>query len=824
MRLTDVVNQVRRRVSETITFIRHPDQVLLQRGRRKFQDVYEKAEFPGGKQGSGTQTPQEFEEEEVRVRPQLRQTPQNSDNNGGSHSQVVRSTQPQVSQQIERSAFPSRLPHSTETQPLEPGAKIRGGRGGEYQIVALLEENEIENRRVYQVVRVLNDKTILLKEYGLPKGNFSDREIEEYLSQFESLATLGISEEQGKKFRVLIPYDVIVDRQEKKCYLAIDPVVNSCSLRQWVNESGAITFTQTVKILDDILQTLWFLHSHRFRFGNGFQPGLAHRNLTPDSIQIAVDREQEPISPTPFSVYLADLALWEHLLARTPTTSTQFLGDQIQQDFRDLGYLCLYLLSAGKVDGDFGRAVDLLTIEDKLAVVTPFALEVFIRKLLGLEESFASAEEARQYLRNIKEEPAVPLETIFPEVEKSDKKKKGVTAFVLKILLLVIFVGLTGVLVKFLLEKFTNRSVQTVGLEGDEYECCLSEIGLGTGEQQARYATVRGSHWHDIFTERTGVFLVEPQNARDYPGGKTLRDELEKRHPELLKQYIYQCSATGEERDLCDRTTEEVFQDIEAKKIDFALLRERDNLPEQLEQQIVAYDVIVPVVAFSAYTRDMGIPQSWEGQISLEQLQDLYTGKSRRIKGKEIQEIYFSPRNYEFEIRQLFEEWLRQKSSNSEAAEEEVLSFRETYSEIIQKGRSLNTNILLERILRDFENEGIVSIGLTFLSSVFAQCSVYPLALADGDRVFQAIVQNNGRAITPKIDLCNDKGSYFPTFASSLRSGEFPFAYPLAVVYPKEGNGAEAGRKFAEMLKTDEGQYLMREMGLIPSRKLRRYE
>jgi hypothetical protein len=813
VRLTDVVNQVRRRISELTTFVRHPDRVLLQRGRRKLQDAYEKAEFPGAKQRSSSQTLQESDE--VRVSSPQRQGQQNS------HKFRA------VSPPIGRSTWSSLLEDSTEIKPLESGKEIGGGRGGRYQIVALLEENEVEKSRVYQAVQVLKDKTVLLKEYLLLKEDFSDHDAEEYLNKFEYLANLSITEEQGKKFRVLIPHDIIVDRPAQRCYLVTDPVENSQSLRDYIYKGGAISFVKTVKIVDDILQTLWFLHNHKFRFGDSFQSGLAHGNLSPDSIQIVLNREQEPISQTPFSVYLADLALWEHLFVRPPTSQNQFLDDQIQQDFRDLGYLCLYLLSGGKVDGDFGRAVDLLSIEDKLAFVAPSALDSFMRRLLGLEEPFSSAEEARKTLRKVEKKPAGELNSISSDIERKNQKKSQIISTFLKVLLLAVSAGLAGTLVRFLWERFYDPSDQPlIILENDRYGCCLSKVSPMGGEQEAKYAAVRSGHWHDILVERTGIFSVDSRNSQDYPRGKTLKDEIEERHPELLKQYEYQCDLQlewwQEQEDLCDRTSEEIVQDLEATKIDFALLRKRKNLPSKLEQQVVAYDVVVPVVAFSAYTRSQGVTQFLEGKIALEQLRDLYTGKSRTINGKEVQKVYFSPISYEVEVRQLFEEFLR-KGLSPEVAEKEVLGFRENYSKLIQQNKSLNINVLLEQILRDFENEKIVSMGLTFLSSVFAQCSVYPLAIVDGGQVFQAIVQNNGKPLTPEVDLCNDKGSYFPIFTSSLESGEFPFVYPLAVVYPKEGNGTDAGRRFAEMLQTDEGQYLLREMGLIPMRKLRQY-
>ncbi|MBD2576496.1 hypothetical protein [Oscillatoria sp. FACHB-1406] len=828
MRLTDVVNHVGSRVREVITFIRHPDQILLQTGRRKAQDVYEKAEFP--KLGQRSQDLASPESEASVTQPVTAPSSQEFiQSNRVSPGQPIVSEQPLLrSHPGISSPFYSSFMNLTETKPLEIGKEIRGGRGKRYEIVALLEDKGGQKKRIYQAVQALSERIVLLKEYLLLKENLSGREVEESLDRFEDLSNLNISEEQGKRFRIIVPQDIIVDRQEKRCYLVSEPLENCLTLREWLNATETITFHQTIKILDDILQTLWFIHNHKFRFGGNLKPSLAHKNLTPDSIKIVIHRTQEPISKTPFSVYLADLALWENLILSSATPQNQFnpiFDDPTLQDLIDLGYLCLYLLSRGRIDGDFGRAVDLQTIEDKIALISPSPLEFFIRKLLGLEEPFSSAEEARKYLRTIEDTPIVSLPEEAEEKKENREADRKIFRFIFKLLLFLGAIGLIALFLKFFWEKIFEKPEQQVAVQKDDrYECCFSKISLSQGKQKVKYATVRGSHWHNLFVETTGVFPIEPPNYKKYPDGKTLKDEIEQRYPTLSKQYIYQCSKerTKKSKDYCDRTTAKIIQDLISNKLDFALLRSSEKLPNQLTRQVIAYDVVVPVVAFSAYTRDKGIAQSLQGKISSEQLRSLYTEKSNTLPGQKIKDIYFSPGVYDLEIRQLFEEFL-QKKSTPNLAYQDVTSFRNKYSKIVKKSRNLTTNMLLERILSDFENEGKTSIALTFLSSVFAQCSVYPLAILEGERIFQSVVQNNNKPITPQIDLCNDKGSYFPTYTPALESGEFPLVYSLAVVYPKKGSGAEAGKKFAEMLKTDEGQYLIREMGLIPVRELRRY-
>ena len=116
-------------------------------------------------------------------------------------------------------------------------------------------------------------------------------------------------------------------------------------------------------------------------------------------------------------------------------------------------------------------------------------------------------------------------------------------------------------------------------------------------------------------------------------------------------------------------------------------------------------------------------------------------------------------------------------------------------------------------ILQDFENnQEKISISFDFLSRVYGQCSVYPLAVEG----VQPLIENNGNEINSKTDLC-DKGGYKPN-VDAFNSESYPLAYQLIVI-PSEDN-KEIGNRFANMLLTEEGQTLLKEAGLVPIRKL----
>jgi len=130
--------------------------------------------------------------------------------------------------------------------------------------------------------------------------------------------------------------------------------------------------------------------------------------------------------------------------------------------------------------------------------------------------------------------------------------------------------------------------------------------------------------------------------------------------------------------------------------------------------------------------------------------------------------------------------------------------------------KSLPDFELFRTILRDFESRQIGGIGFSSLSKIIGQCSVYPLAVQTSEnKAVQAVVLDDNRAISPTTDLCDKKGSYQPS-VELIKSGRYPLAYPIAIVYSRRNDQPAIGEKFAEMLKTREGQTLLRQTGLVP--------
>ncbi|MEO8891898.1 MAG: phosphate ABC transporter substrate-binding protein, partial [Coleofasciculaceae cyanobacterium] len=133
----------------------------------------------------------------------------------------------------------------------------------------------------------------------------------------------------------------------------------------------------------------------------------------------------------------------------------------------------------------------------------------------------------------------------------------------------------------------------------------------------------------------------------------------------------------------------------------------------------------------------------------------------------------------------------------------------------------LSTLPTLRTILQDFEDTQVGGIGFGPLSKVFGQCSVYPLAIVDDNNSpVSPLIQDNGNPIDPATDLCDKKGSYRPNI-EVFKTRRYPLAYPLAVIYPRDNSRVPIGKKFAEILKTEESQRLLSKTGLVPLQSLK---
>ncbi len=145
-------------------------------------------------------------------------------------------------------------------------------------------------------------------------------------------------------------------------------------------------------------------------------------------------------------------------------------------------------------------------------------------------------------------------------------------------------------------------------------------------------------------------------------------------------------------------------------------------------------------MAFSYEQRDRALPRYLQGKITFKQLQQLYTGQItnwKQLGGPDKRVRLYIPASAEavriFEQRVLQNEQLiaefRKLIQSEPRSESSWIQPPLTSQKIIQ----LPTLPTRRQVLQDFENEQMGAIGFWPLSLVFGQCSVYFLALADGN-------------------------------------------------------------------------------------------
>jgi len=806
VRLADLVNSVGSNFREVANFIRYPFQNLSRIATRHAQKEYENVELPWGKktetrgnsvEQSNLPVEQRNSQADRMLNPYSPQELLNESNSRRSEVKVANSSLSEIANAV-TIATADRLARKTsrsaKTLPILPtDIEIRGGRRGKYRVEKWLKDGE--SVRLYQGIQVENNKPILIKEYLLTDRDFNQKEAKERKEKFEKLASLNLKNGVGQDFRLISPWDAIAPTNEKRCYLIFEqPIQNSLTLREYLLKSGAMTPHQVRGVLDQVLQTLWFLHSYRFRtFDDEIEQGLPHGYLSLDSLLIASSSQPSALDQPQFFIYVADLALWEDLF-KPPTA--KFSDRSPKQDLIDLGYVSFYLLWGTTVDPDTTQPLN-PKFEQHWPEFKDARLKKFIHRLLGIDQPFKTAFEARKELlaplsRELETPPDVTAEADSLE---EDTQRSSLFRLVLTI---IIFGLLAGLLWQIML-RLRQPLSQVEGLVFNSSEpCCLAQI------DQVPTGTVT------YITEADGIWSYILNTVSLVSYNKTFVEELTIREPRL-KTYTLNIS------------NENIIEAIRLKRADFALTTFIKDLPDDMEQVEVAYDGLVVFVAFSDNKRQQSVPNALNGKITLDQLREIYTtealtnwsppeGINQKIK------VYMPVDNRQ--AVKLFEELVFKGDPPQEFKNLPEKLIRDARQKINQQ--PIDESYILGEILKDFEQNQTVGVGFGLLSRVFNQCAVYPLALGKNGEEVQPLVQQLGnqiKPIEPTIDLCNDKGNYWPNI-EAFKSASYPLIYRLVVVYPKNKTRAVAGKKIAELLKTDEGQRLLSEAGLVSLRTL----
>ena len=654
------------------------------------------------------------------------------------------------------------------------------GRRGTYRVVRCLGRRGIG--RLYEAVQLGTEQPMVIKEFLLPRRYFNSEEMRQRQEAFISLAGVALADGRSQDFRLISPWEAIADDREERCYLVTQPHDASSTLNQVLSQTGAMSTEQVRLVLDQVLQTLEFLHQQKFALPMGqVQTGLVHGNLNLDSL--VVIKGKEPEFGVGDFIYLCDLSLWERLFE---PFQTEVMNGSVAKDLTALGYIAFRLLM-GKAIDENGQP--LRPKDDGLWTGVYLPLKKYILRLLELDLPFENATDARRALLQM---PLAPVINQFGLDGEAQKKPKQFSK-VLAVLLMALLLAALGKLAMVLLVKPAPAEVAPP-------ISSIKEVG-GIPIGEYTYTAVENGIW-DKFLQQTRLAGV--------PTDQRLKDYLAASQPQLKLNYQSVDSV------------KEAIAKVRSGKAAFAVIPMIKELPSDLTYQEVAHDALAVFVNFSYSERDQGLSTALNGELTLKQLQDIYVGKTKDWQqfGSSLPIKRYAPLDGEsinlFEQKVLgnqraiatFRELLH--DANSQPADTFI---KEQESNKIEQ---LPTLEMLRTSIQDFESYQTGGIGFAPFSQVLGQCSVYPLALGkEGEKSIQALALADGKAIDPTIDLCDRKGSY-AILPELIRSHQYPLSYAIAIVYTRDNSRSPVGEKFAEMLKSTEGQKLLSQFGLIP--------
>ena len=801
VRLPDIVNQVRRRVNEATNMIRYPVQMAKQVARRTGQQIYENIQLPGGRQSPPIT---------VSSRSDTIESPASSTTT----PTLVRQTQaatgaefsvePRVngdSGQVARRNLRAGLP-------LPSGIALKS-RWNSYTVGDCFQETE--RTRFYRATD-RSSEPILIQEYRLFDREFNLTEIEDRQKAFERLIELNLKISNGPDFRIAKLIDAIVLPKEHCCYLITKPVSHHTTLAAYLSDHEVLSSQDIRTVLHQVLQTLQFLHEAcRVHFPTGeSERGLPHGNLNLNSLLIRQLHLNVPHGQQ-FFVYLTDLALWEHLFyppasqrfhAKVAKTS-QDLGSA-EQDLADLG-LVGFQLAGGTVSSTRRQPIDLET-DPAWQELDDLPLRQFIERLMGLRSSFKTAEEALLTLRSLPTCQATPELSASVEAAASTPSQTG------RLLPIVLLLGL-GIL--GLLGWLSWRQMTQLGIE---MPLSLQPKSFSTLQSvKAVPSSITYGFERDGAQEFALSRTLIPDSVTGKDARQTLIEKIKNRYRgiNLIPQDL------EGDRPNEGAARERLFEQIAAGRVEVGFAKlPGDTLPNDIPQGLtytaVARDALTVLVPFVDPYMAKNTVGELKGAISLDELRQLYTQPDdvTEFRGKRVK-LFFPESEETNRIFQALVLGSDPKLVQKFNALQEKAAARDR--QWLATRTDLNNN-LYEKILVDFfettdEDKDAIGIGFDRLSRAFEQCSVYPLAIQQGMRTYAPLVHADGQPIDKDTDLCGMKGSYFP----QIESYHPRLVYDLGLVYREN---SQAGEKLAELLNTSEGQYLIREVGLIPMKSV----
>ncbi|MEB3288686.1 MAG: hypothetical protein VKI82_02155 [Leptolyngbya sp.] len=646
--------------------------------------------------------------------------------------------------------------------PLPLGAMVQGDVGN-YRVGRCLGQQGISRR--YQATMLGTETPVTLREYLLPDRYFNPRDQQQRRDMFLNQVGVSLADGRRQDLRVIAPIESLAPLGEARAYLVLPVEDQAVSLNHLLTQRPPFTSGEVHRVLRQVLQTLTGLHQQRYALSPGrLQTGIIHGNIQLSSL-LWVNQGDEGF------VYLTDFALWEDAI--NPLVIEAAVPSP-QEDLRALGQVAFYLLTGGPTDAT-GQRLNPKREAHWPAVYPP--LKQFIGQLLGLEDPFPQAQAAYQALLNLPPEPIIS-QLAPPSVVDRHRRAWWKTALVA----LLIFAGLG--LGAYVLWQWLRPKA---GAEVANPPCCFGAVGA-VPEGTFVYTALAGDVWEDLLR-------WQPQDGLTQPW----EDQLAQAQPGL---------------DLIYRPTPSIaaaLEVVQTRQAAFAIVPLLQPLPPDLAAQPIAYDGLAVVVAFSYRGRSQGLPDQLKGFLTLTQVQDLYQGQTRfwgQIRsGLSLPlELYLNPSPTTLAA---IDHFIFPEDPTPDAA-----SSPDPPSSANPIG--LPPIPMLRTIINDFETAGVGSVGITPLSSIGGQCSVYPLAIGPSRRhSVQPLRNDSGQPIHPDVDLCRTKGVY-QIDPAVLSQSDYPLAYPVAVVYRRDNRLPPVGPKVAELMLTEEGQTYLHQVHLSP--------
>lgn len=671
---------------------------------------------------------------------------------------------------------------------------------GRYRITELIKDDI--RLREYEGFTYPQNKAVRIEEYFL--SNIDETKLRE----LKNRANIKLKTSSGQDFRFITPLDTFTD--EQCCYVITQSNCNYITIRKSLSLPDYSLITEHVAIIiKQVLQSLYFLHTQHIAFGNNKNiSGLAHGNISIDSLLI--DTKQKEIF-----VYLSNFALWKDINNNEFKTINHYSLDSFKQnDLRDLGYVALYILFGNNVVENQINWNDSLDIQNWFSRITDIRLRDFIQKLIGIKEPFSSANEAHDkiselFSKKIQYQPEEVSQKIQPNSEIIQNKSSKFFLIVLVLLFSSLGFGLSW----WWRHRSANKDEPINQNKANEnyYINKVDFANITDNKKEIKYYIQDSGIWN---------YLLTKENLVGYK--RTILQEISDRFNNQQKKNQFSKYIIDKSKAVSiTKDANTIIEEINKDNIDFGLLTgnfsEEELKLKGLVKTEIAYDALVAVVPYSDARNELSFPDKLDYEITVEELRKLYTQDDDEFQNNEI----LSGINKDRNIKIYFSDINKDENNNSSKSQIGSIFEEKILNKDFNEFKKLRQSILyrdieiLQNIRKDFETEKKLGIGISLLSRVYGQCSVYPLTIKDNSNnfYFQPLVQNDGEPIKDNIDLCNDKGSYKPNY-KALNDKNNPLIFPLVVVYKQD---SEYAQKFVEIMQTQKGQELLKEAGFIPA-------